>query len=266
VEIKTPKGLLQIVPKDSTIPLELEGSAFIIDKPIYWSSFDVVRFLKWSTKIRKIGHAGTLDPLATGVLVCLIGRQATRHAEYLTGQSKVYDAEIELGKTTKSFDSESEVNGEFSYSAVQEADVQKVAASFVGEYNQIPPMYSAKKVGGERLYKKARRGESIERKRSPVTIHSLVITGINLPTISTRIDCSKGTYIRCIADDFGKRLDSGAYLSGLRRISSGDFHVNEAWAVGDLSEALGSNFDDFRKPRRLRDFEDAAENLAQDDA
>ncbi len=253
--IETPKGKLSIISPGSPMPETLEGHGFIIDKPIFWSSFDVIRFLKWSTKIRKIGHAGTLDPLATGVLVCLVGRLATKHAEYLTGQSKTYLAQVKLGETTASFDSESESTGQYDFDHITEDFAREASSSFEGEYLQTPPMYSAKKVGGERLYKKARRGEEVEREARPVQIDICTLLRSDLPLVELEIDCSKGTYIRCIADDFGKRLDSGAHLSGLRRTRSGNFNIDDSWKIEELANALGVDFSQFIKPRRLRDME-----------
>jgi len=205
----------------------LEGEIICIDKPYEWTSFDVVKKIRGALKIKKIGHAGTLDPLATGLLILCTGKK-TKTINDLMGQRKVYTGTIELGKTTPSFDKETEVNETKSIDHISESEIKKVTEDFTGTILQLPPVYSAIKVDGERLYKKARRGDVVEIKPREVTIHSFEITKIELPNVYFKVCCSKGTYIRSLAKDFGQALGTVSYLTSLRRTHIGDFSVEDA--------------------------------------
>ena len=204
-----------------------EGELILIDKPLTWTSFDVVKKLKWACKFKKIGHAGTLDPLATGLLILCTGKK-TKQIDTYQAQEKEYEGTLVLGKTTPSVDLETEFNHEFPVEHITTDDLAAAAEQLTGVLQQLPPMYSAVRVDGERLYKKARRGENIEIKAREVTVRSFDITTDDFPSIHFRIVCSKGTYIRSLVRDFGQILDSGAYLSALRRTRIGDFSVSDS--------------------------------------
>lgn len=212
-----------------------EGKLLLIDKPVTWTSFDVVGKLRNTLKPLKlkVGHAGTLDPLATGLLIVCTGK-ATKKIDNYQAEDKEYTGVIQLGGTTPSFDLETEINQHFDISNITEDQIHSVAASFIGEQQQFPPAHSAIQVNGERAYEIARRGEQVELKSRTVFIHSFEIEKIELPEVHFRIKCSKGTYIRSIAHDFGQKLNNGAHLSALRRTMSGDFHVDDAWNLDEL--------------------------------
>lgn len=217
-----------------------DGEVLLVDKPVGWTSFQVVNKLKYTLvrqlrlpKRFKIGHAGTLDPLASGLLVICTGKFTKRIAEF-QDQQKEYTGVFTLGATTPSYDLELEFDQHFDITAITPDQIHAAAASFVGEIQQIPPVHSAIKLDGERVYEKARRGEHVELKPRNVHIYSLEITDIDLPNIHFRVTCSKGTYIRSLAHDFGKKLDNGAHLSQLRRTKSGAFDVDDAWQLSDL--------------------------------
>lgn len=218
-----------------------EGEVLLIDKPFEWTSFDVVSKIRNSLKPLKIkvGHAGTLDPLATGLLIVCTGKR-TKTIDALQAQEKEYTGTFTLGATTPSYDLETDPDRHFDTSKLQEADLLNATKNFIGELDQYPPAHSAVKVQGERLYEKARRGEIVELKTRKVTIFEFELTRINLPEVDFRVVCSKGTYIRSLAHDFGKTVNNGAYLSKLRRTRSGDFHVNNAYDVLDLSAHIRS--------------------------
>lgn len=218
-----------------------EGEVLLIDKPYEWTSFDVVNKVRNSLKPLKlkVGHAGTLDPLATGLLIVCTGKR-TKTIDELQAQEKEYTGTITLGATTPSYDLETEPNQYFDISHITEDQLQEVCKSFIGNIAQYPPPHSAIKVQGERLYEKARRGEEIELKQRNVSIFSFELTGIALPEIAFKVSCSKGTYIRSLAHDFGKKLGAGSYLSELRRTRSGDFHVDKAYDVLALSAHIRS--------------------------
>lgn len=206
-----------------------EGEVLLIDKPLNWSSFQAVKKIKYRIpKKTKIGHAGTLDPLATGLLIICTGKK-TKTIEQYQGQAKEYTGTITLGHSTPSYDLESEFDHEYSITHITKEDIKGCAKSFLGEQEQLPPIFSALKVNGERAYKKARNGELVEIKPRIITITAFEITSINMPDVHFRIACSKGTYIRSIAHDFGKKLNSGSHLSSLRRTKIGDFHVDDAY-------------------------------------
>lgn len=211
-----------------------EGALLLVDKPLEWTSFDVVAKVRRATGIRKIGHAGTLDPLATGLLVVCIGRATKRADEFQAGE-KEYTGRFHLGATTPTDDAEGEPEGVVPVDHLTPEEIDRAAESFLGESLQIPPMFSARKVGGKRLYKLARKGIEVERPARPVTIRSFEITSIDLPSVSFRIVCSRGTYIRSIARNLGERLGVGAYLAELRRIRSGEFSVDDAVTIEELT-------------------------------
>ncbi|UMB53369.1 tRNA pseudouridine(55) synthase TruB [Lutibacter sp. A64] len=207
------------------------GQILLIDKPLNWTSFQVVNKLRWEIKQRfkikkiKVGHAGTLDPLATGLLILCTGK-FTKKIEEFQGQIKEYTGEITLGASTPSFDLETAINETFSIEHITEDLIYNATQQFIGEINQVPPIFSALKKDGKRLYELARAGETTEIKSRKITISEFEITAINLPKVEFRVVCSKGTYIRSLANDFGEALNSGAHLSKLRRTKIGDFHVD----------------------------------------
>lgn len=211
------------------------NALILIDKPIDWTSFDVVAKVRRLLRIKKVGHTGTLDPLATGLLILCLGK-ATKLADRIQAGEKEYSGIIRLGATTTTDDSEGTVVTTFPYEHLSETAIREAADSFIGESLQKPPMFSARKVGGQRLYKLARRGEQVEVAPRAIQIRAFEITQIDLPDIHVRITCSKGTYIRSIARDFGSRLGSGAYLAELRRDRSGNFHVGDAITIPMLME------------------------------
>lgn len=218
------------------------GEILLIDKPLRWTSFDVVGKIRNSIKPLKIkvGHAGTLDPLATGLLVLCTGKK-TKTIDQLQAQEKEYTGTIYLGATTPSYDLETEIDQEFDISNITAEQIQEVSQQFIGEIQQYPPSHSAIKIGGERLYEKARRGEEVERRPRTVVINSFEITDISLPLISFKVICSKGTYIRSLAHDLGQALHNGAYLHSLRRTRSGDFLVQDAYGVMELVNHIREN-------------------------
>ncbi|UOB16263.1 tRNA pseudouridine(55) synthase TruB [Abyssalbus ytuae] len=209
------------------------GQILLIDKPYEWSSFQAVNKIKWalrkkfSLKKIKVGHAGTLDPLATGLLVICTGKYTKKISE-LQDLTKEYTGTITLGATRPSYDMETEIDQTFPTSHINEEDVKNTAFEFIGESEQKPPVFSALKKDGKRLYEYAREGKDIEIKARKIKIEEFEITRVQLPEIDFRIVCSKGTYIRSIAHDFGLKLNSGGYLSALRRTKIGHFNVDEA--------------------------------------
>lgn len=217
------------------------GEVLLMDKPYGWTSFDVVGKIRNAIKPLKVkvGHAGTLDPLATGLLILCTGKK-TKTIDQIQGQEKEYSGTITLGATRPSYDMETEIDERFDFSKISEKEIYEATKQFIGDIQQLPPAHSAIRVGGERLYKKARRGESVELKPRPVTISSFEITSINLPEISFNVICSKGTYIRSLAYDLGRALNNGAYLSSLRRVRIGEYHIDNAYAVLDLDEHIRS--------------------------
>jgi tRNA pseudouridine55 synthase len=222
-----------------------EGRILLINKEIGWTSFDVVKktknLIKSRFKIKKIkvGHAGTLDPLATGLLIICTGK-LTKEISKIQDQIKTYTGEVTLGATTPSFDLETDVDQNFDTTKITRNHIKEVAKKFIGQTEQRPPVYSAIKINGERLYKKARRGESIKIKKRPITILSFIIQEINIPTFTFSIECSKGTYIRSIANDFGKLMNNGGYLSRLCRIKIGDYSINDAITITEFENQLKS--------------------------
>jgi len=222
------------------------GQVLLIDKPITWTSFQVVNKLRWEIRQRfdikkiKVGHAGTLDPLATGLLIICTGKQ-TKQIDTYQGQVKEYTGTFTLGGTTPSYDLETEINNTFPTAHITEELLHETTKQFVGEIQQKPPIFSAIKKDGKRLYELARKGETTEIKERTVTVSSFEITKIKLPEVEFRIICSKGTYIRSIAFDYGKALNSGGYLSALRRTKIGNFSVDDAFSVEEFINNLKTN-------------------------
>jgi tRNA pseudouridine55 synthase len=209
----------------------LEGQILLIDKPLNWSSFQAVNKLKYILKRKyelpkkfKIGHAGTLDPLATGLLIVCTGKFTKKITE-IQGQAKEYTGTFTVGATTPSYDMETEINETFPTEHITEALIWETTKQFVGEIDQKPPVFSAIKKNGIRLYEHARAGEEVEILSRKITIHEFEITRIVLPEVDFKVKCSKGTYIRSLAYDFGMALNSGGYLSALRRTKIGDYSV-----------------------------------------
>jgi tRNA pseudouridine55 synthase len=215
-----------------------DGLTILVDKPYKWTSFDVVNKIRWNLKRSlglknvKVGHAGTLDPLATGLLVLCLGKH-TKLIEGLTNDTKVYTGTFLLGKTTPSFDLETDYNQSFETAHINAELLEKVRSSFIGVQMQTPPIYSAKQVDGKRAYDFARAGKEVELKQSQIEITDFSIDASRFPEIDFKISCSKGTYIRSIASDFGQRLESGATLIALRRTQSGQFSIENAKSVED---------------------------------
>jgi tRNA pseudouridine55 synthase len=222
------------------------GQILLIDKPLTWSSFQAVNKLKYLLKRKynlpkgfKIGHAGTLDPLATGLLIVCTGKFTKKITE-IQGQAKEYTGTITVGATTPSYDLETEVDQTFSTDHITAALIQKTTEQFLGEIDQKPPIFSAIKKDGVRLYEHARAGETVEIPSRKTTIHEFEITRIALPEIDFRVVCSKGTYIRSLAYDFGKALQSGGYLSVLRRTKIGDYSVENGTTPEAFEQKLNS--------------------------
>ena len=219
-----------------------EGYVAVIDKPYEWTSADVVRKIKFQLrkcgypKI-KIGHAGTLDPLATGILLVCIGR-ATKQVEALQAEEKEYVAELMLGATTPSGDMEHEVDNTYPTEHITREMVEEALKSLTGEREQLPPLYSAKKVQGVRAYEFARAGEEVELKKALINIYELELVEYDMPRIKIRVRCSKGTYIRSLAFEIGEAVNSGAYLASLRRTRSGGFTVEKSHTLDDFMEKL----------------------------
>lgn len=220
-----------------------KGEVILVDKPLNWTSFDVVNKLRWrlskkyGIKRFKVGHAGTLDPLATGLLLICTGK-STKISQDLTSQDKTYTGTFLLGKTTPSYDMETEFDEEFPIDHITAEAVEDAAVSFRGEQKQMPPVFSAKKVNGKRAYKSARKGVAVDLKENDIFINSFYITAIRFPEVDFEVKCSKGTYIRSIAYDFGKALGSGATLIALKRTQSGDFLLEDAKSVEQWSEII----------------------------
>lgn len=222
-----------------------EGIVLPVDKPLGWTSADVVR--KVRTLLRrlghrkiKVGHAGTLDPLATGVLLICVGR-ATKQVDALQAEEKEYLADIELGATTPSYDLEHPIDARYPWEHITPSAIEDTLSGFVGEQEQEPPVFSAKKLEGRRAYEYAREGETVQLRHARITIYSARLETCALPTaprISVRLACSKGTYIRSFARDLGRRLSSGAHLAGLRRTRSGGFRVEHCLSMETLQAKL----------------------------
>jgi tRNA pseudouridine55 synthase len=209
------------------------GRVLLINKPLRWTSFDVVNKLRNTLKIKKIGHAGTLDPLATGLLIICVGKMTKRIEEFM-GQEKEYTGKIILGQTTPSHDLETMVSVPVDITHLTEQQVRDAVETFIGKVSQLPPSHSAIRIGGKRAYSFARKGQDIELQPRQVEIKEFEITSIDFPVVGFRIVCGKGTYIRSIARDFGNILGVGAYLAELCRTRIGSFRLSEALSVEDV--------------------------------
>jgi tRNA pseudouridine55 synthase len=210
-----------------------EGRLLLINKPFRWTSFDVVNKLRYKLKIKKIGHAGTLDPLATGLLIICTGKMTKRIDEY-QAQEKEYTGKFVIGQTTPSHDLETEASGKIDVSSISEEQIHSATKKFIGTIQQIPPIHSAIKVDGKRSYNLAREGKEVELKPREVTVSEFEITSIEKPVIGFRIVCSKGTYIRSLARDFGNELGVGAYLSELCRTRIGNYKLDNAISIDEV--------------------------------
>ncbi|MGC6431922.1 MAG: tRNA pseudouridine(55) synthase TruB [Jejuia sp.] len=223
----------------------LSGQVLLIDKPLNWTSFQVVNKLRWeirqafNIKKIKVGHAGTLDPLATGLLIICTGKKTKEISTYQAAV-KEYTGTFVLGSTTPSFDLETAIDKTFPTQHISEELIHQTTQQFIGEIEQAPPVFSAIKKDGKRLYEFARAGENVEVKSRQITISEFQITKIEGLNVNFRVVCSKGTYIRSLANDFGKALDSGAHLSALRRTRIGDFSINQAISIDDFMKNLTS--------------------------
>jgi len=214
---------------------ELEG-VLLIDKPTGLTSHDVVDRVRRKLKMKRIGHAGTLDPMATGLLIILVGK-ATKLSQYLMSLDKAYEGTITLGETTNTYDAEGEVMMTKPVPEISQAEVQEVLNSFVGDQYQTPPMFSAVKINGQPLYKMARKGKEVEREPRFIRISRFDITRFELPEVDFSLDCSKGTYVRSLANDIGEKIGCGGYLSALRRSASDRFSIEEAVTLEDFEKA-----------------------------
>ncbi len=222
-----------------------EGQVILIDKPLEWTSFQVVNKVRWlirksfDIKKIKVGHAGTLDPLATGLLILCTGK-FTKKIDTFQAQEKEYTGTFTVGATTPSYDLETEIDQTFDISEITSEKIKEATQQFLGEIQQQPPVFSALKKDGKRLYEFARNGEEVEIPFRTVTISEFEITNIELPKIDFRIVCSKGTYIRSLANDFGKALDNGAHLSTLRRTKIGSYSIENAIGIEAFEASLPS--------------------------
>lgn len=221
------------------------GQVLLIDKPLHWTSFQVVNKIRWALrkqfKVKKIkvGHAGTLDPLATGLLIVCTGKM-TKQIETFQAQEKEYTGTFTLGSTTPSFDLETDIDNTFPIDHITHNMLLKTTHEFLGEIEQYPPIYSAIKKEGKRLFEFARAGQEVDIKSRKVAITNFEITNIDMPLVEFKVSCSKGTYIRSLAHDFGKALKSGAHLSALRRTGIGDFNVDNALSIEEFLSELPS--------------------------
>jgi tRNA pseudouridine55 synthase len=215
----------------------LAGKVLLIDKPYEWTSFDVVKKIRNRLKIKKIGHAGTLDPLATGLLILCTGKK-TKQIEAIQQLQKQYTGTMELGKVTPSYDLETPVEEVANPFHLQETELQQTLQQFTGRVTQVPPVYSAVKVEGKRAYDHARKGTDVKLKAREVQIDQFNLTDIEIPEAGFAVTCSKGTYIRSLIHDFGQEVGVGAYLSSLRRTAIGPFSVEEAYTPNDFLTAV----------------------------
>lgn len=227
-----------------------EGQILLVDKPLTWSSFQAVNKVKYALiknlglpKKFKIGHAGTLDPLASGLLIICTGKFTKRIPE-LQGQVKEYTGTITIGATTPSYDLETEINNTFPIDHITPEMIEQARTSFIGEIEQVPPVFSALKKDGKRLYEHARAGEEVEIAARKIEILEFELTRITLPEIDFRVVCTKGTYIRSLAFDFGKALQSGGHLTALRRTKIGDFSVQDGVSPNDFEKTYNPNYEE----------------------
>jgi tRNA pseudouridine55 synthase len=210
-----------------------DGEMLLVDKPAGWTSFDVVAKLRGALGVRKAGHAGTLDPMATGLLIVCTGAR-TKEMESFIGLDKEYEVEMTIGARTESFDAETPVVDRRDISAIKDADVEAVLRGFLGPQHQVPPMWSAVKVHGKALYRYARKGQTVERAPREIVIHSIEPGPMDLPRVRFRMACSKGTYVRSLVDTAGERLGCGAYVTALRRTRIGPYRIEDALSIPEL--------------------------------
>jgi tRNA pseudouridine55 synthase len=220
-----------------TLPQLLEGQVLLVNKPLEWTSFDVIKKIRVSAGISKVGHAGTLDPLATGLLIVCTGKFTKKINEYM-GMEKEYTGTFTLGAVTPTYDRESEAVEIKPFDHITINDMNRVLPQFTGVIQQIPPAHSAIKKDGKPVYLLARKGIDVKLEPRTITIHQFEITEVALPVVGFRVVCSTGTYIRSLANDFGAALGCGAYLSSLCRTRIGDFHVKDAFEIAELAEGL----------------------------
>ena len=211
-----------------------------IDKPMDWTSFDVVQKVRYTTRIKKVGHAGTLDPFATGVLIILTGKNTKRQSEFMD-MPKTYDAEILLGNRTDTGDRTGTITESGTVPDLSETMILSALAEFQGDIEQIPPMYSAKKVNGQKLYKLARKGKVIERKPSIVSIYNIELSSWSSDQINIRVNCGRGTYIRVLAEDIAQKLGTLAHVKELKRTAIGDYRVEDALSIPEFIEKWKSS-------------------------
>lgn len=216
-----------------------KGEVLLFDKPLKWTSFDLVRKVRGLIRIKKVGHAGTLDPLATGLMIICTGKM-TKQIDTFQAQIKEYTGTFKLGATTPCYDMEQPEDATFPTEHISEQMIREMVNQFTGVISQLPPPHSAVKIDGKRAYELARKGKDVVMKSREVTIEAFEITGINMPEVSFRIVCSKGTYIRSIAHDFGKVLGSGAYLTSLCRTRIGEFRLENAMQLADFSALVST--------------------------
>ena len=238
-------------------PVE-EGSVFLIDKPLDWTSFDTVNFIRalfkrfYGIRKLKVGHAGTLDPLATGLLIICTGPM-TKQIEAYQAQIKTYTGTMLLGQTTPTFDLESEPDQFFPTEGITEAQIDAARQKFIGDIKQHPPKYSAIKIKGKRAFDYARSDEEIELKARDIHIEDFKVNTDRFPELDFEVVCSKGTYIRSLAHDFGHELGNGACLKSLRRTRIGDFKVEDAWQLEDLKNEIIATGEEYKNLTKLRD-------------
>ncbi|MEZ4804619.1 MAG: tRNA pseudouridine(55) synthase TruB [Bacteroidia bacterium] len=239
VSNKENKGLDEFLVNEANFDLQRirNGAILLFDKPEHWSSFKLVKKVKYFTKAARVGHAGTLDPLATGLLIIATGK-CTKMIESIQALEKEYTGVFNFGKTTPSIDLETEFNGEYPYEHITNADIDEAVLKNTGDVVQTPPVYSAIKVDGTRAYKKARAGEEIVIKSRVIQIRHFEVDK-NLPKMRFKVNCSKGTYIRTLTHDFAHQLKSGAYLNELRRTAIGQFRIENALQIDKFQELCG---------------------------
>jgi tRNA pseudouridine55 synthase len=236
-EVPVKKERVERIPIDVAIQLPYaEGKVLLIDKPLHWTSFDVVRKMRGILQIKKIGHAGTLDPLATGLLIVCTGKFTKKINEFMA-QEKEYTGHITLGAVTPTYDLESLPSDEKDYSFLTNEMIHTTTAQFTGNIEQFPPVFSAIKKEGVALYELARRGVEVELEARKITIHHFEITSVELPVVGFKVVCSTGTYIRSLANDFGAALGCGGYLSSLRRTRIGAFEASGAMTMEQFEQS-----------------------------
>ncbi|MCB2204233.1 tRNA pseudouridine(55) synthase TruB [bacterium] len=216
------------------------GGVLLVDKPRGWTSFDVVKKVRGTLRVKKVGHAGTLDPMATGLLILCSGPM-TRSIETFQALGKRYEGSMRLGAVTASYDAETPEEQHRPVGDIADDAIREATRKYIGDIQQLPPMYSAVKVDGKRLYSLARKGKEVERKPRPVHVSRFDITAVTLPDLAFSVDCSKGTYVRTLAHDLGQDLGCGAYLTALRRTAIGNFLADEAWTIDQIVDAAVQN-------------------------